>query len=71
MIGALLYAGGASGKVTVAEHRLSVLTAVGSLVQCPLSSAGQQEVATQAAKMLAAHIKQEGGQVFHEGGGIR
>lgn len=44
----------------MAEHRQSVLNALKSLSLCPLSTSGQQEVATFATQVLSAHIKQEG-----------
>ena len=44
----------------MAEHRLSVLSAMESVSLCPMSSSGQQEVASLAVKTLIVHIKQEG-----------
>ena len=52
--------GSPSGKLTVAEHRQSVLSALECVSLCPLSSSGQQQVASLAARTLTAHIKQEG-----------
>lgn len=56
----MLTAGSPVGKLTVAEHRLSVLSAMESVSLCPLTSSGQRQVASLAAQLLAAHIKQEG-----------
>ena len=55
------FTGSPSGKLTVAEHRQSVLSALQSLSLCPLSASGQREVATLVTRTLMAHIKQEGG----------
>ena len=55
-----VHVGSPSGKVTVAEHRSSVLSAIESLSRCPLSSSSQHELAAIVTKGLVAHIKQEG-----------
>ena len=60
----LLFPGSPSGKLTVAEHRTSVLRAMESLSLCPLSSSGQHEVASLVARTLISHIKQEGEPVW-------
>ena len=53
--------GSPTNKLTVAEHRCSVLKAMRCLVLAPLSSMGKSEVASEATKILKTHIKQEGG----------
>ena len=52
--------GSPSGKLTVADHRCSVLSAIESLSLCPLSSSSQQQLASSVAEGLVTHIKQEG-----------
>ena len=52
--------GSPSGKLTVADHRCSVLLAIESLSLCPLSSSSQQQLASSVAEGLVTHIKQEG-----------
>ena len=52
--------GSPSGKLTVADHRCSVLSAIEYLSFCPLSSSSQEQLASSVAEGLIAHIKQEG-----------
>ena len=52
--------GSPSGKLTVADHRCSVLSAIESLSLCPLSSSSQRQLASSVAEGLVTHIKQEG-----------
>ena len=52
--------GSPASKLTVADHRCSVLKGMRCLVEAPLSSSGKAEVAGEVAKILAVHIKQEG-----------
>ena len=55
-----LPAGSPSGKLTVADHRFSVLSAIESLSLCPLSSSSRQQLASSVVEGLVTHIKQEG-----------
>jgi len=48
-----------SGKLTVAEHRCSILAALEALTKCPLSVGSQQQLATSAAEGLVTYNKQE------------
>ncbi len=50
-----------SGKLTMTEHRSSVLSAIETLSHCPLSSSGMTDLGTVVAEGLVAHVKQEGG----------
>ena len=52
--------GSPSGKLTVAEHRCSILAALEALTKCPLSVGSQQQLATSATEGLITYIKQEG-----------
>lgn len=55
-----LLTGNPSGKLTVAEHRCSVLAALEALTKCPLSVGSQQQLASDATGGLTTYIKQEG-----------
>ena len=52
--------GSPSGKLTVADHRFSVLSAIESLSLCPLSSSSRRQLANSVVEGLVTHIKQEG-----------
>ncbi len=55
-----LHTASPSGKLSVVEHRCSILSAIQTLALCPLSSSGMTNLATFVSESLVTHIKQEG-----------